>query len=631
MHLTLEIKYPDNSTSQKVEITEGVYVLTNQDSSELGTAIKVNSAFVRRDHAVLELTRAGWMITARQPQVRRMGRVTKPLGVHEGEKFGANTQFAIGTLEFRFVAPEQVEVDAAPEDATIGASLDRRISEVHYEVSKAAQQHIRNVQANPKDPEYLARVTRIIVERVNAAIAEIDGRGMRQLAADAGRRDLIYRLLGGTGILEPDRALDVAEIDSREFDTVQKGLIADMGLYNTSEKCDSDIQAVNAGYAEAFMHAAKGIKPALLGKLVKKLMAQSVSDVMFGIGPLEFLRKNDDISEIMVVRSDKIFVELNGSLVETGLSFVSEESSKTITSSIIGRVGKQLNVQNPYEDARLEDGSRVNAVAMPISLDGTALTIRKFGKSALTLEQLIGYGCLNQAMASFLLGCVVSKKNIVVSGGTGTGKTTMVNWLATMIPPDERLVTVEDTAELRLGLPHVVRLEARPASSDGHGEVSIRDLVKNALRMRPDRIVIGECRGGEAFDMLQAMNTGHEGSLTTLHANNATEAMSRIENLVLMADQGLPIDAIRYQIAGAVDYVIQLTRYANGKRKISAISEIGSIDPVTQRIEVNPVFETHYDHSVPDAETFFSFSGRTPGAIGEIIKGGFEPSYLSFK
>ncbi len=631
MRLILEIKYPDNSPTQKVEIAEGVYVLSNRDSSDLGTAIKVNSAFVRRDHAVLELTRAGWMITARQPQVRRIGRTNKPLSVHEGEKFGANTQFAIGTLEFRFVLPDDAPEAVIDEEAGISASLDRRISEIHFEVSKAAQHQIRNVQANPNDPEYRARVSRIIVERVNDAMAALSGKDMHQLAADAGRRDLIYRLLGGDGILELDRSFDIAELDCREFSKVQNGLKEALKLHGTAAQCDRDIATANQNYTDAFEQASKGIKAALLGKLVKKLMAQSVSDVMFGIGPLEFLRKNDDISEIMVVRSDKIFVELNGKLVETGLSFVSEDSSKTITSSIIGRVGKQLNVQNPYEDARLADGSRVNAVAMPIALDGTALTIRKFGKSALTQEQLISFGALNLAMASFLRGCVVSKKNMVVSGGTGTGKTTMVNWLATLIPPDERIVTVEDTAELRLGLPHVVRLEARPPSSDGHGEVSIRDLVANALRMRPDRIVVGECRRGEAFDMLQAMNTGHEGSMTTLHANNPTETMSRLENLVLQAGEELPVDAIRYQIAGAVDYVVQLTRYPNGARKISAIAEIGGIDPITQRIEVNPVFETHYDHSREDAETFFSFSGRTPDAIGEIIKGGFDPSYLSFQ
>jgi Flp pilus assembly CpaF family ATPase len=631
MRLTLEIKHPDGSISQKTDLSEGVYVLTRRESSDLGKAITVNSDFMRPDHAVLQWTRAGWTITAHQPLVRRVGRNGGLLPVHETHKFGANSQFTVGPLEFRFVQPladAQAEADAS-EDAL--ASLDRRISEVHFEVSRLAQHQIRNIQANPQDPEYRARVSRIIVERVNAALAECDGRELRHLAADAGRRDMIYRLLGGAGILEEDRALDIADMDCREFAKVQKDISQNLGLHHTAAKSNLDIACVNTSYADAFLVAAKSIRSALLGKVIRKFMVQSVLDVMFGIGPLEFLRKTDDISEIMVVRYDKIFVELNGKLVETGLSFVSEDASKTITSSIIGRVGKQLNVQNPYEDARLADGSRVNAVSTPIALDGTALTIRKFGKNALTREQLIRFGAISRAMASFLEGCVVSKKNIVVSGGTGTGKTTMVNWLATLIPPAERIVTVEDTAELRLGLPHVVRLEARPPSSDGHGEVSIRDLVKNALRMRPDRIVIGECRGGEAFDMLQAMNTGHEGSMTTLHANNATEAMSRIENLVLMADQGLPIDAIRYQIAGAVDYVVQLTRYPDGARKTSAISEIGGIDPVTGRIEVNPVFETHYDPSKPEAGTAFSFSGRTPEAIAEIIKGGFDPSFLSFQ
>ena len=629
MNLVLEINYPDLSEPSRHTLEEGVYVLGSSDESERGTAIKVDGPFVKRDHALLEFTRAGWTITALQPQVRRSDRSNEVLRVHEPSKFGPRSRFVIGNLEFQFLAPE---VEEKKEEVVLrqGESLDLFISDIHLKVSAETQLLTRVEKPDTEDPKYRAQVRKIIVGLVDSALVALNGQQVQELAADAGRRDLVYRILGSTGVMAADRELGISEIDCLDFDKVQDRMKSILKLSGDEEELVRDLAVLNNEYETAFASASRAFNNTLLSKLLKQTLVQSIMDVMFGIGPLEYLQKNDDISEIMVVASDKIFVELGGNLVMTGLSFTDEKSSQTITSYIVGRVGKQINIQNPYEDARLMDGSRVNAVVRPIALDGTALTIRKFGKSALTLEQLLQFDAMSASMASFLLGAVVSKKNIVVSGGTGTGKTTMVNWMATLIPPDERIVTVEDTAELRLGLPHVVRLEARPPSADGHGAVTIRDLVKNALRMRPDRIVIGECRGGEAFDMLQAMNTGHEGSMTTLHANNPVEAMSRMENLVLMADQGLPIDAIRYQIAGAVDYVVQLTRYPNGKRKTSEIASVGGIDPVTNRIEVNPVFRTYYDHADKKAKGDFAFSGVTPHDIGEIIKGGFDPALLSF-
>lgn len=629
MDLVLEVKYPDKSGSTKHDLTEGVYVLGSRDESDRGVAVKLENSFVKKDHVILEFTRAGWVITALQPQVRRSDRGNEPLRVHDGQKFGPNSRFVIGNLEFQFLAPEAKVAEAeavAQEQGTLNAFL----SDIHLRVSAETQLLNRIEKPDTEDPKYQADVLEIVIDLVNTSLSALDGREMHRLAADAARRDLIYRILGGTGVMASNSKLGVSEMDVADFERVQETMVRQLKLERSDETFVEDLAIINTQYEPVFAKSSQGFSNTVLKKLLNLTLVQSITDIMFGIGPLEYLQKNQEISEIMVVAYDKIFVELSGSLIETGLSFVDEKSAATITAYIVGRVGKNISVQNPYEDARLMDGSRVNAVISPVALDGTALTIRKFGTGALQLEDLIRFDALSYAMASFLKGCIVSKKNMIVSGGTGTGKTTMVNWLATMIPPDERIVTVEDTAELRMGLPHVVRLEARPASADGHGAISIRDLVKNALRMRPDRIVIGECRGGEAFDMLQAMNTGHEGSLTTLHANNPVEAASRMENLVLMADQGLPIDAIRYQIAGAVDYVVQLTRYANGKRKISEIAEIGGIDPLTNRVEVNPVFRTYYDHTRRSAVGEFAFSGRTPEGIDEIIKGGFDPETLSF-
>ena len=631
MNLILEIKYPSGNHTDRHELENGVYVIGSGDESDKGKAIKVDSPFVNRDHAQIEFTRAGWAITALKPQIRVTGKGNQLLDVGDLKKIGPNSNFVIGNIEISFLAPKEVKEVVRVKQERLGATLDYQISDLHLRLTKETQLLTRIERPNTEDLEYKAQVLSILENIVDQYVSKLPTKEIHELAADAGRRDMIYRVLGDDGVLSADRADDkVSEKDRLDFDKIQRDLAVTLSVTFDGKNEVETLASVNTNYEKEFARASKNFANTILKLLIRQTIVQSVTDVVFGIGPLEYLRENDNISEIMVVSAAKIFVELNGNLVETGLSFVDEKSAQTITSYIVGRVGKQINVQNPYEDARLEDGSRVNAVVSPIAIDGTALTIRKFGSNPLTVKQLIGFGCLSEAMASFLEACVVSKKNIVVSGGTGTGKTTMVNWLASMIPPDERIVTAEDVAELRFELPHVVRLEARPASSDGDGEVTIRDLVKNALRMRPDRVVIGECRGGEAFDMLQAMNTGHEGSLTTLHANTAVEATSRIENLVLMADQGLPMDAIRYQIAGAVDYIVQLRRYPNGARKISEIAEVGDIDSHTGRVEVNPIFETHYDHTKENAPTYFSFAGRTPEGIESIIKAGFNASFLSF-
>jgi pilus assembly protein CpaF len=631
MELVLEIKYPGKTGADKHLLENGVYAIGSQDESNRGKPITIVSPFVNKDHALIEQTRAGWVIKALQPQIRQRDKGNQLLDVHDPKKIGPGSRFVIGNIELQFLSSEKKAEGAEALEMGQGLSLDAIIGDIHLRVTKETQLLTRTEKPDTEDEEYKGQVREILSKLTDETLADLEGAKLHKLAGDAGRRDMIFRILGSEGVLSGSSPLsDVSDADRHDFERIQKQLGKKLGLLNDGKHEVEDLAIVNEKYEERFSTSSKNYSNVLLAKVLRQTLLRSIDDVIFGIGPLEYLTENEAISEIMVVSADKIFVELNGNLVETGLSFVSEKSSQTITSYIVAQVGKQINVQNPYEDARLKDGSRVNAVVSPVAIDGTALTIRKFRASPLTVEQLIDFGCLSHAMASFLEACVVSKKNMLVSGGTGTGKTTLVNWLGSMIPPDERLVTAEDVAELQLELPHVVRLEARPASADGTGAITIRDLVKNALRMRPDRIIIGECRGGEAFDMLQAMNTGHEGSLSTLHANTAVEATSRMENLVLMADQGLPIDAIRYQIAGAVDYIVQLRRYPNGARKISEIAEIGSIDPVTSRIEVNPIFETDYDHTDPDAKAVFTFAGRTPDDIDILIKAGFDASTLSF-
>ena len=303
-------------------------------------------------------------------------------------------------------------------------------------------------------------------------------------------------------------------------------------------------------------------------------IAQEVSDEILGHGPLEPLLRDPDISEIMVNGADMIYVERSGKLYNVDTHFSNEAHLRRVIDKIVGRVGRRVDEASPLVDARLPDGSRVNAVIAPIALDGAMLTIRKFSQDPYTDADLIAFGTITPPVRDFLKACVLGRRNIIISGGTGSGKTTTLNVISSFIPEDERIVTIEDAAELQLNQDHVLRLESRPANIEGRGSISIRELVRNSLRMRPDRIVVGEVRDGAALDMLQAMNTGHDGSITTVHANTPRDSLARLETMVLMAGVDLPVRAIREQVAGALDLVVQQARLKDGSRRITAISEV---------------------------------------------------------
>ncbi|MDQ3003886.1 MAG: CpaF family protein [Chloroflexota bacterium] len=307
---------------------------------------------------------------------------------------------------------------------------------------------------------------------------------------------------------------------------------------------------------------------------IRMQIFNEILDEMTGFGPIQPLLDDPDVSEVMVNGPKKVFVEKNGKLTKSAITFDDDDHVARIIDRIILPLGRRVDADSPTVDARLPDGSRVNAVIRPVSIDGPCITIRKFKKDKLSIQQLIDYGSLNANMGDFIRACVLAHLNIVISGGTGSGKTTLLNVLSSFIPEGERIVTIEDAAELQLQQDHVLRLETKVANTDGRGAVSIRDLVRNSLRMRPDRIVVGECRGGEALDMLQAMNTGHDGSLTTLHANTPRDALSRLETMVLMSGMDLPLKVVRQQIASAVDLIIQQTRLKDGSRKVTAITEV---------------------------------------------------------
>ena len=314
---------------------------------------------------------------------------------------------------------------------------------------------------------------------------------------------------------------------------------------------------------------------------IRKQVFDDILDELTGFGPIQPLLDDQDISEVMVNGPKKVFIEKNGKLTKSAITFDDDDHVLRIIDRIILPLGRRVDADTPTVDARLPDGSRVNAVIRPVSIDGPSITIRKFKKDKLSVQQLIDYGSLTPNMAEFIRACVLAHLNIVISGGTGSGKTTLLNVLSSFIPEEERIVTIEDAAELQLQQDHVLRMETKVPNIDGKGAVSIRDLVRNSLRMRPDRIIVGECRGGEALDMLQAMNTGHDGSLTTLHANTPRDALSRLETMVLMSGMDLPLKVVRQQISSAVDLIIQQTRLKDGSRKVTAITEVVGMEGET--------------------------------------------------
>jgi len=349
-----------------------------------------------------------------------------------------------------------------------------------------------------------------------------------------------------------------------------------------------------------------------LTKPERQKLQDSVLHDFLGLGPIESLVNDPQITEIMVNGATQVFIEQKGKLTLSDVQFESDDQLRRVIERIVSTIGRRIDESSPMVDARLKDGSRVNVIIPPLALNGPILTIRKFSKDPYKISDLIGFGSLTEPMAQFLRACVRARLNMLVSGGTGSGKTTTLNVLSSFIPEEERVVTVEDAAELQLNQEHVVTLESRPATVEGRGRIAIRDLVVNALRMRPDRIVVGECRGGEALDMLQAMNTGHDGSLTTIHANSPRDSLNRLETLVLMAGAELPSRAIREQIASAINVIVQQSRLRDGSRKVINISEVLGLRG--DKVEVQDIFVFKQTGVGEDGKVrgFFTASGTIP-------------------
>jgi len=401
--------------------------------------------------------------------------------------------------------------------------------------------------------------------------------------------------------------------------------VLDLRRLDVTRMADAELRTVMNKLIAELMAAA-----ALPPEVDREALALFVLNEAVGLGILEALLGDDSVTEIMVNGVHDIFVERDGQSRRANLAFSSEKALMGVIERIVSPIGRRVDESSPLCDARLKDGSRVNIVIRPVALKGPTISIRKFAKRRLQVDDLVKYGSVDAGMVEFLNVCVEQKKNIVISGGTGSGKTTLLNIISNLIPPFERIVTIEDAAELKLYHDNLVTLEARPANVEGRGHISIRDLVKNALRMRPDRIVVGECRGGEALDMLQAMNTGHDGSLTTAHANSPRDMLARLETMVLMAGMDLPVTAIREQVASAVQIIVQQTRFACGTRKITSITEVTGMEQgVIQMQEIFRFQRTGFQEN-GKVQGYFTGCGSVPTFYEELRRLGLKVNLAAF-
>ena len=464
---------------------------------------------------------------------------------------------------------------------------------VHAELLRRLNLRTIEVEAQ-NDPRYVAHIKAHLGAVLDSFITEIDDETGWFLVEQQLKRDVITEVSRRSGSkMRPPVLKQGDSVLDPQYEAgllrVRDLLIGDLGLKFGAERVKEDIQKVEEEFRSAFDREAPMVTESLWVYTVRRYVMKDILDIVIGLGPIQDLLDMPNVTEVMVVGPTKIYIEEGGVIRNTGRSFFSDEVVLTVIERIVTPIGRRIDRSSPIVDARLPDGSRVNATIEPLSLVGPVLTIRKFSETPFTIDDLIGFRTITAFAANFLRACVLGRMNILVAGGTGSGKTTLLNVMSAYIPPHERIITIEDSAELQMYQEHIVRMETRQANVEGKGRYSIRDLVQNSLRMRPDRIIVGEVRGAEALDMLQAMNTGHDGSLTTIHANSPEDAMKRLEGLVLEAVD-MPVRAIREQIVTALDVIVHLTRYADGKREVSAISEVAGMDREDGTIIVEDIF-----------------------------------------
>ena len=590
----------------------------------VGNDIVLKSPYVAEEAAVLTRRGDRWELLA----LGLNGCEVNESRLWQGDRLALDGSEKIKLFPFTLTLEQEKATERTPAERHRAAEVDASelIREMHVQLLSHMDLGDADDPRNNSD-EYLMSLERNIDElaRLNGFTAPNKAELVTHVAGQAVRNLLIERLIdqckkddSGSPLIEShDWARLVSAVPDRERDL-------DVTIDRISRKLEldsiSDISEQMAVVEAKFWDTWDGMSGDLFEEFrlytALRHLKKQIKDIVFGYGPLEDFVRTPTVSESMVVSRDQIYVEKNGVVENSGRRFISDEVTLTIIERIVGKVGRRIDKSQPLVDARLLDGSRVNAVIPPLAVSGPCLTIRKFPTSRLMIDDLIAMGAMSETVAAFLKAAVIARKNILIAGGTGTGKTTLLNCLSDFIPDKERIVTIEDTAELQLNKEHVVRLETKKANAEGTGAYTIHDLVKNALRMRPERIVVGECRGGEALDMLQAMNTGHDGSLTTIHANSSADVVLRLEIMVQSA-VALPVDSVHRQIASAIDLVVQLNRAKDGRRRISQVTEIDGIDEVHGGVRTKDIFALE---KVGNSMELMP-TGRLPSFMGQLIDG----------
>lgn len=586
----------DNSTNTRQMLNvEGETIVIGRDPS---CQIVLTGPFIARKHA--RIGRKG-----NQLFVESLGRsgtrvANREIALGQKAKLDFGDEVQIAQYSLALVRPGR-KVSAANDRFLLHRRLMQFEQQIHAELLERMNLRITG-SINKSDSNYVGQILNHLEQILEQRIAVLDEELLTYTVHTHLHRLVIAEVVRQCqGKVATDyHPADQRLLDEKRENAIQElvaSMVDMMPLLFDAASVSEDLTLAEASFDEIFEKVLPSVTKPLRSYIVRRTVSKDLQDIMFGLGPLQDLLEMANVSEVMVVGKDRIYVEKNGVIQSTTRSFFSDEVLLSVIERILAPVGRRVDTSTPLVDARLQDGSRINVIISPLSLVGPCLTIRKFGWIPFTIDDLIERETLSSECANFLQGCVIGRKNIIVAGGTGSGKTTLLNTLSAYARPSERIITIEESAELKLPQPHVVGLEGRPANVEGKGAYTIRELVRNSLRMRPDRIIIGEVRGSEALDMLQAMNTGHDGSLSTLHANTPHDAMGRLETLVLMAVD-MPVRAIREQIVSAVDLVVQLQRFSDGRRRVTHISEITEIDRDTGQIRIEDIFVLR-DGAVP--------------------------------
>ena len=587
-------------------------------------SVTLRSPFVSRQHARVVWEGGSYFLESLGMNATYVANKLVPY--RQRSKVDYGDEIRIGEFSIYMMEPSARRISVADKTVSPRKRVLLLEQKMHAELLERINLRVTG-QTGVADEKLLALIDRHLSQIIDRDFNQVDEPMAKYLLHEFFWRGVVTELARrATGKLMYSYGFEDSEsLDAKHEETISRvigDIVSFYPLRLRPHTLKDDVNMIEEDWEHQMERVSGRISPELRDYICRRMMSKEIADVVVGYGPLQDLLEMPNINEIMVVGKDLIYIEKEGTIQNTGRSFFSEETVNSIIERIITPIGRRIDRSTPLVDARLPDGSRVNAIINPLSLSGPTLTIRKFAQIPFTIDDLIERETITEAVAGFLRACVLGRKNLIISGGTGSGKTTTLNVLSSFIPEGERIVTIEDSAELQLAQEHLCRLETRPPNIEGKGAYTIRDLVKNALRMRPDRLIVGECRGPEALDMLQAMNTGHDGSLTTIHANNPADTLMRLETMVLMAVE-MPIRAIREQMVAALDVIVQIARLSDGRRRVTHVSEIVGIDPDTDRIITEDIFRLPVIRGHAAKDVHLRHTGYVPMFAEELIENDF--------